>query len=139
MKTFKQFLSEAKQVGTIYHFTDPISAIGILNSDTLSSWGSKVTSRESILHHNKLGLLHPDSFWFFYTPIHQLAYELGTKQIDLSKQNDVTGFRYGKSPESGISHNYRDDVSEKGLSLSHLKNEPQLPVQFGFQIEKNIK
>lgn len=37
MKTFKQHLEEAKQVGVIYHFTNVDALISILEKDTLSS------------------------------------------------------------------------------------------------------
>lgn len=37
MKTFKQFIAEAKQVGTLYHYTSPDGADRILNSDRFGS------------------------------------------------------------------------------------------------------
>ena len=74
-------------------------------------------SRADILNANKAGLDNPDSFWSYRTPVLQVAYELGTKGVDLSDAQDVTGYRYGAVPAHGLSHNYRDDRSERGLSL----------------------
>ncbi len=76
------------------------------------------TNKEKILQANQLGLHNPDWSLSFYTPIYQMAYNLGCKGIDLSLQPDVRGYRYGVAPESGLSRNYRDGISECGLSLA---------------------
>jgi hypothetical protein len=56
----------------------------------------------------------------YYTPVLEIAARIGNIGIDLSRQPIVSGRRYGKAPETYISHNYRDDSSERGLSLMAL-------------------
>lgn len=75
--------------------------------------------REEILKANTAGLKHRETgnFWSYYTPTLQMAYNLGQKGIYLSEAPVVSGWRVGKAPESYISRNYRDDLSEPGLSL----------------------
>jgi hypothetical protein len=46
----------------------------------------------------------------------------GQNGIDLSSAPTVSGWRYGENV-TGISHNYREDVSEYGLSLAALDGE----------------
>lgn len=76
------------------------------------------TTAQHILTANAAGLRHGESgMWSYYTHILQVAYNLGCRGIDLSKQPVVSGWRYGQIPDSGLSKNYRDDISERGLSL----------------------
>lgn len=78
----------------------------------------KVT-REAILKANAVGLANRDDWSFFYrTAVLDIACTLGREGIDLSSQPDFTGWRFGKGPDTGISYNYRDDFSERGLSLA---------------------
>ena len=90
--------------------------------DPLAFEKSVKTNLDSILSVNKYGMENPNGFDSFRTPIHQMAYELGQSGVDLSKQPVVKGWRRGKPPESGISSNYRDDISERGLSLMAIDN-----------------
>lgn len=73
---------------------------------------------ESIKEANALGYNNRDLFLSYYTPVLQQAFALGQIGINLSDAPVVSGIRYGKAPESGISHNYADDKSERGLSLA---------------------
>lgn len=75
-------------------------------------------TEEEIKKVNALGIQNPNAFWFWHTPVLQKAFNLGQLGIDLSDAPVVRGIRYGKAPESGISHNYADDKSERGLSLA---------------------
>ncbi|MDP2652050.1 MAG: hypothetical protein Q8O94_02850 [bacterium] len=76
-----------------------------------------VTSRQEILAANRVGL-SDTAFWSYWTPILNIALDLGREGVDLSSQPDFSGPRYGKAPALGVSTNYADNVSERGLSLS---------------------
>lgn len=80
------------------------------------------TNEQNIKRANKLGLDHKDSglFYCWYTPILQVAYSFGSNGISLQACNTVSGYRYGNLPDSGLSYNYTDDRSERGLSLASL-------------------
>jgi hypothetical protein len=80
----------------------------------------KNLTRQKILAANEYGIKNPESFVSYYTPTLQTAYNLGCSGIDLSSMPDVTGYRFGEAPECGLSTNYRDDVSERGLSLAAI-------------------
>jgi hypothetical protein len=84
-------------------------------------------SREDLINANTYGLKNKESFlsWFL-TPVLQMAYEMGQNSIDISDFPVVTGYRYGKAPELGISYNYREDRSERGLSLAALEGEKEI-------------
>jgi len=77
------------------------------------------TTREKILSANKYGLKHRD-YASWYTPVYQIACDLGCEGIDLSAQPDVTGWRRGKIPAGAISINHAAQTSERGLSLMGL-------------------
>lgn len=87
----------------------------------------KVT-RDQIVRANDQGLRDRDTGdWLsYYTPTLQVAYNLGQAGRDISGQPDVAGYRYGKAPESYISHNHADDRSEHGLSLAAIDGEPEV-------------
>lgn len=74
-----------------------------------------------ILAANKYGLKNPDAFTSYYTPVLHLALMLGQSGVDLNEQPVVSGYRYGNIPQSGISHNYRDNESERGLSMASVE------------------
>jgi hypothetical protein len=79
-------------------------------------------TREQILEANKAGLNGYD--WSYWTPSLQIAFNLGAKGVDLSTAPVVKGWRKGKAPETFVSRNYRDDISEPGLSLMALDGQP---------------
>lgn len=81
-----------------------------------------MTNRDNIIKANKDGLANKDSLKSYYTPILQSAFELGQMGIDLSDSADFTGYRYGLSPEHGLSYNYMDAKKEHGLSLAQKKD-----------------
>ena len=83
--------------------------------------GQQVEMKGKISDINKLGSENKDEYLSFHTPVLQIAYDLGQKGIDLSKQPVVTGYRYGKAPNSFISQNYRDQTSEFGLSMAAIE------------------
>lgn len=99
----------------------------------------KKLTREKILEVNKMGIENPDAFWSFYTPSLQVAFELGQNGIDLSGQPDVNGYRYGNIPESGLSHNYMDDRSERGLSLVAIDGQKEVGSSIWFCDRKKVK
>lgn len=101
--------------------------------------GGAYLSRSRILAANKYGMEHPGEFGSYYTPSLQVAMELGQKGIDLSKQPDVTGYRYGGIPQSGISTNYAEGKSERGLSLANLKGKKPVGSVIWFADRKKIK
>ena len=76
--------------------------------------------KDAVTEANKQGLGHKDSEEYdsYRTPVLQAAYNLGRLGKDLSGAEIVSGIRYGKSPDSGISYNYASDRSENGLSLA---------------------
>ena len=80
-------------------------------------------TKEMILKANKAGLDGKD--YFYRTPVLTIAFNLGAKGIDLSSAPIVTGWRLGKAPESFVSVNYRDNVSEPGLSLMAIEGEKE--------------
>ena len=55
-----------------------------------------------------------ETIWSYYTTVLQLAYNAGWSGVALGPVVDCT--RYGRLPSSGCSHNYRDDLSEGGVS-----------------------
>jgi len=85
-----------------------------------------IIDRNSILEANRYGIKTKDRFDSYRTPILSLAMNAGRyKDIDLSNLKDVWIYRYGSAPEIGISHNYRDDVSEKSLSAAGVIGETE--------------
>ena len=82
----------------------------------------KQITREDIIKANAYGLNHRDSLASYRTPVLMCALLWGQKGIDLSSAPTVSGWRYGENV-TGISHNYREDVSEYGLSLAALDGE----------------
>jgi len=72
-------------------------------------------TKEQILIANKEGL--NGEYVGYYTPILKVAYNLGCKGVDLSNNAIVSGFRYGKAPESFVSFNYAENFCENGLSI----------------------
>lgn len=96
-------------------------------------------SRDLILKANKAGLKNPASLRSYYTPVLQVAFELGQQGVDLSGQPTVSGWRYGNIPDSGLSYNYRDRKSERGLSLAQLDGEPEVGSSMWFTDRKKIR
>jgi len=77
-------------------------------------------TRDRIIEINRLGINNPEAFGSFYTPVLQIAFDLGQQGIDLSQQPSVSGRRYGTIPTSGLSYNFADQRSERGLSLAAI-------------------
>jgi len=82
----------------------------------------KQITREDIIEANAYGLNHRDSLASYRTPVLMCALLWGQNGIDLSSAPTVSGWRHGKNV-TGISHNYREDVSEYGLYLAALDGE----------------
>ena len=95
--------------------------------------------RLEILKANQNGLNNPDGFDSYYTPILQIAYNLGQKGINLESQPDVIGERYGNIPEFGLSYNYSADKSENGLSLANLIDEKEVGSTIWFSDRKKVR
>jgi len=85
-------------------------------------------SRKDILEANRQGIKDNETgdFGGYYTPVLQVAYNYGLNGNDLTEAPVVTGFRYGKAPETYISKNYADDRMEKGLSLAALDGDEEV-------------
>lgn len=81
---------------------------------------TKIT-REDIIRANAQGLRDKEYMVDFYSNSLQVAYNLGVKGKDISAQPTVTGYRYGEVPEDGISFNYREQESERGLSMASVE------------------
>jgi len=82
-------------------------------------------ARKDILKANRDGMDRLGTYWSYYTPVLQVAFDLGQRGVDLSLQPDVTGYRYGKMPESGLSYNYSGQKSERGLSLAAIDGQKE--------------
>lgn len=98
----------------------------ILSQSTKYAWATSPNiTRESLLDANLYGLREHRSgaitFASWYSPEHAAAYRYGTEGVDLSTQPTVEGWRRGGAKFGGISHNYRDDVSERGLSMMSIE------------------
>ena len=85
----------------------------------------KITA-DDIRTANKEGLENPASFWDYRTPTLSIALDLGRRGISLQDAPVVSGIRYGKAPEGGISNNYRDGISERGLSLAKVDDADEI-------------
>lgn len=84
-------------------------------------------SQKDITTANAAGLKHRDgsASWSYYTPVLQMAYNLGLDGVNLSDAPVVSGYRYGKVSEHGLSFNYADQKTEKGLSLAAIDGQPE--------------
>ena len=85
----------------------------------------KITT-DDIRTANKEGLESPAAFWDYRTPTLSVALDLGRRGINLQNAPVVSGIRYGKAPEGGISNNYRDGISERGLSLAKVDDADEI-------------
>ena len=85
----------------------------------------KITA-DDIRTANKEGLSSPASFWDYRTPTLSIALDLGRRGISIQDAPVVSGIRYGKAPEGGISTNHRDGISERGLSLAKVDGEDEV-------------
>lgn len=99
---------------------------------------SKITA-DDIRQVNQTGIANPEAFWSYYTPVLQVAFELGQRGIDLAAAPVVSGMRYGIMPAGGISYNYRDERSERGLSLACIDGDKEVGscIWFADRIEHN--
>lgn len=97
-------------------------------------------TRETILAANRYGLDNADNHdaGDYRTPVLAVACSLGRIGINLSNQPTVTGVRLGDMPDGGISHNYRDDVSERGLSLLRLSERDNVASAVWFSDRKKL-
>ena len=84
------------------------------------------TNRDTILTANRAGLNDKETgdWTSYYTPLLVVAYNYGQAGVDLTQQPDVSGYRLGNVPESGLSRNHAADRTEKGLSLMALDGQP---------------
>lgn len=112
--------------GNVYELDLSPNDIGWINGDEgqvarvvkfEKPYTGKPLTREVILKANRYGLNNRDDFSSYHTTILDVAKDLGQQGVNLENQPSVVGFRYGLAPENGISRNYADDVSERGLSL----------------------
>jgi hypothetical protein len=88
--------------------------------------GAEKLTETDIKDANAAGLRHVDTdiYWSYHTPTLETAYVLGREYgLSLEGAPVVTGQRFGKPPESGISRNHADDTAELGLSLAGLGDE----------------
>jgi len=71
---------------------------------------------------NAAGIRHSDTdtFWNYYSPLLQAAYDLGKSGVSIADCDVVTGWRYGAVPEFGVSRNYQTDESEGGCSMAKI-------------------
>ena len=81
--------------------------------------GNKMITKKDYLSANAEGL--KGTIRFYRSPALTVAADLGFARIDLSTCDDVVAFRFGRIPDCGISHNYRDNVAESGLSVAWIK------------------
>lgn len=93
--------------------------------------------REEILKANTEGF-NATYYQSYHTPILQIAFDCGQKGIDLSTAKEITGYRYGQAPQSYVSFNSREQISEKGLSLAAIENEKEVGSSVWFSGEKHI-
>lgn len=91
---------------------------------------------DDIREANAAGLNDRDSYWAYYTPALDIALNLGRDGISLQDAPVVSGIRYGKAPDCGISYNYRDDLSERGLSLAYLDGQDEIGSVIWFAARK---
>ena len=98
------------------------------------------TNKTKILAANKAGQEDrlTGEWMSYYTPVYQVAYNLGQDGIDLAEAPLVSGYRYGEIPESGISRNYADDISERGLSLAALDGGKEIGSSVWFADRKRV-
>ena len=89
-----------------------------------------------IRYANAEGLADRESYWDYYTPTLNMALNLGRDGISLQDAPVVSGVRYGTAPDCGISHNYRDDRSERGLSLAYLDGQDEVGSAIWFAARK---
>jgi hypothetical protein len=94
-------------------------------------------SPSDIVKANRRGLNSSEGdFESYYTPVLQIAYNLGKKKKDLSKAKIVTGIRYGLAPETGISQNFTEGTSEEGLSLAQVQGSKEVGSSMWFKDRK---
>jgi len=91
-------------------------------------------TRDDILNANRYGL--KQVYTSFWTPVLEVAYLLGYEGVDLTDAPVVTGYRYGSAPEMFVSNNYRDNVSEKGLSLAAINGQNEVGSSVWFSDRK---
>lgn len=88
-----------------------------LHESWKTSSSRRQIGRDDIIRVNKQAIESGPTLKSYDTPIYKVAQGAGFDKIDLSTQPDVWALRYGSAPESGISQNYADDISERGLSV----------------------
>ena len=72
----------------------------------------------------------------YYTPAMQVAYNEGFAGRSLQDAEVVKGIRYGKSPDMGISYNFAENRSEKGLSLAQEYGKKEIGSSMWFKDRK---
>jgi hypothetical protein len=113
-----------------------LTILGIESGTTWDKDKKMLVTRKNILDANRYGLQTDWGAGDFRTPVLQVACYLGREGVDLSQQPDFTGWRYGRGPETGISHNHRDDFSERGLSLAVKPDGSEVESTIWFSGEK---
>ena len=92
--------------------------------------------KEEIMKANKAGM-NEIEYVSYHTPVLQIAFDLGQDGIDLSEQPVATGYRYGIAPESFISYNSREQISERGLSLAAINGKKEIGSSVWFNGKKH--
>lgn len=65
-------------------------------------------------------------FRCWYTPCLDVAYNLGQKGKEINFDDVVKCVRSGRVPNGGVSYNFRDQYSEKGLSVLNVIGEEEV-------------
>ena len=94
--------------------------------------------KQDYLNINQEGL-NTKEYQSYHTPVLQIAFDLGQQGININELPVVTGYRYGKAPDSFISFNYTDNKSERGLSLAKIEGEEETGSSIWFLGRKKYK
>lgn len=68
----------------------------------------------------------------YHTAALDVAYDLGYEGKVIDFENIVDCVRAGNVPSGGVSYNYRDQLSEKGLSVLFVEGEPEIASSIWF-------
>jgi len=90
----------------------------------------KIT-RKDIIEANRYGATHRNENPY-RTPVLMVACDLGSRGILLDAAPTVSGYRYGRN-DVGVSSNYREGVSEQGLSLAALDGDAEVASAVWFE------
>ena len=74
----------------------------------------------------------------YCTPVLSVALKLGWEGIDITECPVVSGYRFGEIPECGISMNWADQRSERGVSLAALDGCKEIGSSIWFCSRKKV-